>query len=215
MSEASVALRIAEHLLNIGAVTFSPDEPFTWASGLKAPVYCDNRLTLSYPAVRGYIRDGFVRCMEEGGLSPDVIAGTATAGIPHAAWLADRLDLPMVYVRSRPKKHGRGSRIEGRIDAGQTAVVVEDLVSTGGSSRQVVETLRGAGIEVPAILAIFSYGLTAAERAFENLELPLFTLTRFEELFRVAKERGTLSEASIESILDWRADPSRWSAQQI
>lgn len=213
MAERSVARRIAEQLLEIRAVSFALDEPFTWVSGRRAPVYCDNRITISYPDVRRYIRDGFVHSMEEHGLRPDVIAGTATAGIPHAAWLADRLDLPMIYVRSSPKQHGRGSQIEGRIEGGQSAIVIEDLVSTGSSSRAVVDALREAGIDVAAVLAIFSYELDDAARTFANLDVPLHTLTRFDELFRAASARGMLSDSSIQSIRDWRADPVAWSDQ--
>lgn len=211
MSESSAARRIAEHLLRIEAVSFAPEDPFTWASGLRAPVYCDNRVTISYPTVRRHIRDAFARTLEERGLSPNVIAGTATAGIPHAAWLAELLDLPMVYVRSTPKEHGRGAQIEGRLEAGRSVAVIEDLVSTGGSSRAVVEALREAGAEVTAVLAIVSYELDAAARTFADLDLPLYTLTCFDALFEVARENGVLSSASIRSILDWRADPERWS----
>lgn len=175
-------------------------------------MYCDNRITISYPTVRRFIRDGFERAMGEMKVVPDVIAGTATAGIPHAAWLAERLELPMVYVRSRPKDHGQGSQIEGRMEEGSSVVVIEDLVSTGGSSRAVVEALRAAGADVKAVLAIFSYELEAASKTFDELGIPLRTLTRFEALFDVARERGSLSEDAIRSISDWRADPHRWSA---
>lgn len=201
--------------MRIQAVSFSPDAPFTWASGLRSPVYCDNRITISYPDVRRDICEAFQDALQARSDIPEVIAGTATAGIPHAAWLADRLDLPMIYVRSRPKGHGSGSQIEGRLLAGQSVVVIEDLVSTGGSSRHVVEALRDAGARVASVLAIFSYELDAADRTFTDLDVPLHTLTRFQELFDAAREMGTLTEASIGSILEWRANPQQWSDQHI
>jgi len=211
MADDSLARRIAGHLLDVRAVSFAPEEPFTWASGRKAPVYCDNRITISYPVVRRAIRDAFARCLEDHLLRPEVIAGTATAGIPHAAWLADRLDLPLVYVRSSPKRHGRGSQIEGRIEPGQAAVVVEDLVSTGGSSRGVVDALRAAGVDVRGVLAIVSYELEAARQTYDALRVPLHVLTRFDDLFQEAAARGMLSDASVRSIEAWRADPVGWS----
>lgn len=213
MSDYSEARRIAGHLLRIQAVSFSPDAPFTWASGLRSPVYCDNRMTISYPDVRRDICGAFQKSIQARGETPEVIAGTATAGIPHAAWLADRLDLPMIYVRSKPKGHGIGSQIEGRLLKGQTVIVIEDLVSTGGSSRRVVEALRDAGARVSSVHAIFSYELAAADRTFMELDVPLQTITRFQDLFDAAREMGTLTAASAESILEWRANPQKWSDQ--
>lgn len=213
MAEASPSLdrRIAADLLAIGAVSLSPEKPFTWASGLRSPIYCDNRLTLSYPAVRRAISDGFVAALARHGLGPAVVVGTATAGIPHAAWLAERLDLPMAYVRSKPKEHGRGNQVEGRIEAGQGVVVVEDLVSTGLSSVGVVDALKAAGARVLAVLAIFSYGLPDAEAAFARAGVPLHTLTTFDTLLDVALSQNLLSPDLIESLRTWRHDPRSWS----
>ncbi len=213
MSEADrlLARRVAECLLDVQAVRFAPDKPFTLASGLLAPVYCDNRLLLSSPAARRAVCDGFVRVWRMCGLTADIVTGAATAGIPHAAWLADRLDLPMAYARAQSKKHGRGQRIEGGSVAGRSTVVVEDLVSTGGSSCAVVEALREAGADVQAALAIFSQGFASARIAFEKAQTPLYALTGLDALLEAARERDALSDTAIRTILDWRADPEGWS----
>ena len=205
------ARQVAEHLLDVQAIRFAPDEPFTLASGLLAPVYCDNRLLLSSPAARRTVRDGFVHVWKEQGLHADVITGTATAGIPHAAWLADILEMPMAYARAQSKEHGRRCRIEGGSIAGRTTIVVEDLISTGGSSCAVVEALRDAGAEVQAILAIFSHGFAAARQNFEKIKIPLYVLTGLDVLLAAAQEREKLSGAAVRTILDWRADPEGWS----
>ena len=206
-----LARRVAEHLLDVGAVRFAPDEPFTLASGLLAPVYCDNRLLLSSPAARRTVRDGFVRVWKEEGLDAEVITGTATAGIPHAAWLADILERPMAYARAQSKAHGRQCLIEGGNVAGRTTIVVEDAISTGGSSCAVVETLRDAGAEVQAVLAIYSHGFAAARQNFEKARVPLHVLTGLDVLLAAARERETLSGAAARAILEWRADPEAWS----
>ena len=203
---------IAGALLDIGAVMLRPGEPFTWASGLKSPIYCDNRLILGYPNIREQTTAGFVECFQKNRLNPDVIAGTATAGIPHAAWLAHELHLPMIYVRSKPKEHGRGNQIEGPVEPGQTAVVIEDLVSTGKSSIAAVDALQKAGLEVQGVVAIFSYGFDAATRAFEENQVPYFALSNYETLTRVAAERGSLSPEDLASLEAWRADPDGWVA---
>ena len=204
--------RIAGDLLRIKAVTLSPEAPFTWASGLKAPIYCDNRLTMAYPAVRRVLTEGFAARLDEHNLKPEVIVGTATAGIPHAAWLADHLDLPMAYVRSKPKAHGRGNQIEGRLAPGQRVVIVEDLVSTGMSSMKVVEAVRAqAGAEVLALLAIFTYGLPGVADCFAEAGSPFYTLTDFDALTAVAFEQHTLSEDDLQSLKAWQQDPQAWS----
>lgn len=216
MAETSAANRsriIAKELLMIGAVTLRPDNPFTWASGLKSPIYCDNRLTMAYPGVRRAITEGFMALMAEHDLAPNVIAGTATAGIPHAAWLADRLDLPMAYVRSAAKAHGQGKRIEGRIDAGQNVVVVEDLVSTGISSVAVVEAVQEVGATVEGVLAIFTYGLPASVEAFERAGVPLYAVTNYPSLIEVAVSESMLDRASFDTLLEWQQDPVAWSRQ--
>lgn len=211
MADASPARRLARHLLDLEAVVLRPDDPFTWASGLRAPIYCDNRLTLAAPAVRRFIAEQFADRLRARGLAPDVIAGTATAGIPHAAWLADRLDLPLVYVRSKPKAHGRGNQIEGRLASGQQVVLVEDLVSTGGSSLEAVEALRAAGAKVPLVLAIFSYGLPVAAERFARSGVPLETLATFETLLDEAAASGDLSDEALRRLRVWQHDPQAWS----
>ena len=211
-SAPSAARALAADLLDIEAVLLRPEAPFTWSSGLQSPIYCDNRLTMAHPRIRRAIRDGFAACIEAHGLSFDVIAGTATAGIPHAAWLAERLGAPMAYIRSSAKGHGRENQIEGRIAAGQQVLVIEDLVSTGGSALDAVAAVRAAGAEVPAVLAIFSYGLDAAAEAFAEAHVPLHTLTDFPTLLQVAVARGALSEDELSTLQNWRRDPEGWPA---
>lgn len=205
--------KIAAFLLDIGAVDLRPSDPFTWSSGLVAPIYCDNRLTISYPRVRRVIRNGFADILAQQVSSSVTIAGTATAGIPHAAWLAEVADRPMAYVRSSAKGHGQGARIEGVLEAGDHAVVVEDLISTGGSALDAVASLREVGVQVPAVLAIFSYELDAAKTAFRAAEVPRHVLTTFSTLIDVAHERGDLSTEEREVLRDWRADPEAWSVE--
>jgi orotate phosphoribosyltransferase len=205
------ALRMAHHLLRIGAVSLSPSQPFTWASGRLSPVYCDNRLTLGYPNVRSDIAAGFEAILHEQDIPCDVVIGTATAGIPHAAWLADRLDVPMAYVRGAAKAHGRGNQIEGLAPEGAHAVVIEDLVSTGMSSTAVLAPLSERGVQVEAVLAIFTYGLPSADDAFEKAGVPLFTLSSFSALVEAASSTGSLSEAEVDSLRSWYENPSQWS----
>ncbi len=211
MIDTSVARRLAEDLLTIGAVTFRPEKPFTWASGLQSPVYCDNRLTISYPDVRNRIREGFIDALERSGIDPDLIVGTATAGIPHAAWLADSLELPMAYVRARPKEHGKASQVEGLVVSGAHAVVIEDLISTGRSSGITVEALRYEGVIVDAVMAIFSYEMDESIEAFRQLGVSLITLTNLDELFAAARERGWVSDEMVGSLQEWLRDPVGWS----
>ncbi|MEM6326467.1 MAG: orotate phosphoribosyltransferase [Bacteroidota bacterium] len=205
-----LATDIARDLLRIQAVTLRPDDPFTWASGRLAPIYTDNRLTLSHPEVRDRLVDGFVGLARRAG-GADAVSGTATAGIPHATLLADRLGLPLSYVRSRAKGHGRGNQIEGRIEAGQRVLVVEDLVSTGGSVIAAVEALREAGALVQTVLAVFTYGLDAAADAVSDAGFTLRTLTDFPALLDVAREDGHLGEQQIAVLDEWRRDPAAWS----
>lgn len=205
------ARQLATHLLDIEAVLLRPEAPFTWASGLQSPIYCDNRLTMAHPPVRRAIRDGFAARIAAHDLSAEVIAGTATAGIPHAAWLAEALDAPMAYIRSSAKGHGRKNQIEGHIAPGQHVVVIEDLVSTGGSALDAVAAVRAAGAEVAAVLAIFSYGLDAATEAFADANVSLHTLTDFPTLLEVAVERGGLSEDELSTLEAWRRNPEAWS----
>lgn len=202
---------IAEKLLEINAVALKPQEPFTWTSGLRSPIYCDNRLTLSFPSVRKDIAQGLKKLILEHFSNAEVIAGTATAGIPHAAWVSDLLDLPMCYVRSKPKGHGKGNQIEGRVVEGQKVVVVEDLISTGGSVITAVQALREAGCEVLGVVSIFTYGLEKGKEAFAQEGIKSESLTDFPSLIEVAIEKGHVNETDQASLLDWRMDPSAWS----
>jgi orotate phosphoribosyltransferase len=211
MTDIQTERQIAGDLLEIGAVTFASAAPFIWASGLLSPIYCDNRMTMGYPDVRRRIRDAFVDRIRREELRPDLIAGTATAGIPHAAWLAESLDLPMIYVRSKSKGHGKESAIEGPVKEGQRVVVVEDLVSTGGSSVGVVRALSSEKLGVVAVLAIFSYQLQESEQAFSEIGVPLFTLTNFGHLLDVAASAGKLDDRGAESLAAWRTDPWQWT----
>lgn len=213
--ERSRADRLAHDLLSIGAVTIAPDDPFTWASGLRSPIYCDNRVTLGYPDVRRRICTGFAEQLSEAGWAPDVVVGTATAGIPHAAWLAEALDAPMAYVRSSAKAHGRGNQIEGAELEGRQVVVIEDLVSTGGSSLQAVRAVQEAGADVLGVAAIFTYGFDAADAAFSAAGVPLVTLTDYATLIAEVRRTRGLSEVAWASLQAWREDPQAWSARVL
>ncbi len=195
--------QIAQQLLSIGAVELRPNDPFTWASGVKSPIYCDNRLTMSYPAVRKAIADALAETIRREYPDAQVIAGTATAGIPHAAWVAERLDLPMVYVRSKPKGHGQSNLIEGKIQPGQKAVVIEDLISKGGSVLQAAQALQDAGFEVAGIAAIFTYGLPQAEQAIQEAGFTFHTLTDFPALVEQAGESGAIAAADLPMLSEW------------
>jgi orotate phosphoribosyltransferase len=205
---------IARSLLEIGAVSLKIDSPFTWASGRLSPIYCDNRLLMSYPERRREVTKGFVAIIEGQGWSPDVIAGTATAGIPHAAWLADHLGLPMVYVRGSAKQHGKGNRIEGVLEAGKKVVLVEDLISTGGSSIDAAKGVVEAGGELLGVGAIFTYGLEKATTAFADAGFPFATLTTFNVLMEQAIEMGSLSPEHKDVIAEWQQDPAAWSSSR-
>ncbi len=194
---------IARHLLNIGAVELRPEDPFTWASGVQSPIYCDNRLTMSYPEVRKEIAKGLAGLIEEFYPECEVVAGTATAGIPHAAWVSDRLDLPMVYVRSKPKEHGQGNMVEGKIEAGKKVVVVEDLISKGGSVLQAAEGLKAAGFDVLGIAAIFTYDLPQSMEAITEAGLTFHTLTDFPALVEEAAAAGAIQEKDLPMLADW------------
>ncbi|MFB1049631.1 orotate phosphoribosyltransferase [Paraliobacillus sp. JSM ZJ581] len=200
----SINKQLANDLYQIKAVQIKPDRSFTWTSGIKSPIYCDNRLTLSYPDIRNRIAAAFVKEVKQLEEQPDCIAGCATAGIPHAAWLADKLNLPMAYVRSKPKGHGKGNQIEGKVMKGQKVVVIEDLISTGGSAIETAEVLRQDGIEVLAVLAIFTYGLPQTMRSFEQHDLLLRTLTNFDTLITLLSDEGTITAEEYQSLIDWR-----------
>ncbi len=201
--------QLATALLEIEAVTLSPSQPYTWASGLRSPIYCDNRLTLSSPEVRSMIADLLTQQVKS--LQVDVIAGTATAGIPHAALVADRLNLPMVYVRGSAKQHGKGNQIEGRIKPGQRVVVIEDLLSTGKSSIEAAEALRQAGAEVVQIQAIFSYGMSRLQANLTAANLKATSLLNFSELLETAVATSAISRDEQKQLLAWSIDPVAWS----
>lgn len=202
---------IAKHLLEIKAVFLAPDEPFTWASGLHSPIYCDNRMTMSYPAVRRDIAKALADKIKTEFPEVEVIAGTATAGIPHAAWVAELLDLPMVYIRSKPKDHGKGNQIEGRITPNQKMVVIEDLISTGGSVLEACAAAKKEGADVLGVAAIFSYQLPKGYANFEAAGLPYVTITNYSELLEVAKESGYINHEQFATLLEWKKDPKAWS----
>lgn len=196
--------QIAQSLLDIGAVALSPNDLFTWSSGIKSPIYCDNRVTLGYPEVRNAIRDGLIELIQTHFKDAENVSGTATAGIPHAAFISEKLDMPMSYVRSKSKSHGKQNQIEGAPSKGKKIVVVEDLISTGGSSLVAAEALREAGAEVLGVVAIFTYGLAKADQMFKDADIPFYTLSDYNELIDVAKEQGKISESDIQSLVEWR-----------
>lgn len=204
---------VAKDLLEIHAVMLSPDHPYAWASGLHSPIYTDNRLTISYPAVRRSIYHGMVELIKNHFPSAKVIAGTATAGIPHAAWVAEEMGLPLVYVRSKPKDHGRGKQIEGVIKPGAEVVVIDDLISTGGSVLNAVAAVNKAGAKVVGVVAVFTYQLPAAAQNFAAQGLKYYAVTNYPTLVNVAKEQGLISADHLASLNDWRQDPATWSKQ--
>ena len=200
--------QIAHDLLSIGAVFLRPDEPFTWASGIKSPIYCDNRLTLTAPAVRTHVEEGLVEVIRTHYPEAEVLMGTSTAGIAHAAIVGHLMDLPMGYVRSGNKDHGRQNRIEGKLLPGQKVVVVEDLISTGGSCIEVVEALREAGAEVLGIVSIFTYGLKKGIDRMEAANVKNVSLSNFDAVCEVAAEEGKIKTEDIERLKKFRANPS-------
>ncbi|MFD2208762.1 orotate phosphoribosyltransferase [Virgibacillus halophilus] len=195
---------IEKGLLEIKAVQINPSDWFTWTSGIKAPIYCDNRLTMGYPRLRRKITESFVRMLKDAEWEPDIIAGCATAGVPHAAWLADVLELPLVYVRSEAKKHGKGKQIEGIVKPGQKVLAVEDLISTGTSSIKVSEALREAGAEVLGVFAIFTYGLEKATANFARASLPWYTIAKFDQLLAYMLADKQLTVEEHQQLLAWR-----------
>ncbi|MBM0065227.1 orotate phosphoribosyltransferase [Alkalicoccobacillus gibsonii] len=197
----------AENLLSIEAVSLKPADPFTWSSGIKSPIYCDNRLTLSYPKVRREIAKGLAQLIKTNYPDVDVIAGTATAGIPHAAWVSDELELPMIYVRGSAKGHGKQKRIEGKLEAGQKVVVIEDLISTGGSSLSAVEAVREDGAEVLGVAAIFTYELEKASDQLKAADVEATVLTDYTTLIQVAKETHVITEQEQSMLSKWRENP--------
>ena len=206
----TAAEAIAEKLLQINAVKLNVEQPFTWASGWKSPIYCDNRKALGYPYVRDFIKSELCAVIFEHFAAADAIAGVATAGISWGAMAADQLKLPFMYVRPKPKEHGMGNQIEGLYEKGQRVVVVEDLISTGKSSLQVCEVLRNEGMIIEGMVSIFNYGFAQATAAFENAEIKLHSLSNYETLIKNAQKQGALSESQLNSLLNWRENPSEW-----
>lgn len=205
----NIANEVAEKLLQINAVKLNPQNPFTWASGIKSPIYCDNRLVLSFPAVRTFVIQAFADKSAQ--FEPfDIVAGVATAGIPHGALLADRLEKPFIYVREKAKSHGRQNQIEGNIFEGARVLLIEDLISTGGSSLKAVETLREAGCVVVGVLAIFSYGFQKAEDVFQAAHCPFDTLSYYDALVERAIEMQYISPNDLETLKSWRVSPTEW-----
>jgi orotate phosphoribosyltransferase len=207
------AEKTAELLLQINAIKLNPKNPFTWASGWKSPIYCDNRLTLSFPPIRNYIREEFEKAIEKHFGKPDVIAGVATGAIGIGILTAEIMGLPFVYVRPEPKKHGRQNQIEGFLQKGQNVVVVEDLISTGGSSIQAVQALREAGANVKGMVAIFTYGFPVAEENFRSANVELCTLSNYRHLLSLAVARKYITEEEQRALAQWNEDPAHWDAE--
>lgn len=201
---------LAQSLMQIKAIKLQPANPFTWASGWKSPIYCDNRKTLSYPAIRNEIKEAFVKTIIEKFGKPDVIAGVATGAIAIGMLVAEAMQLPFIYVRPKPKDHGLGNMIEGEVPVGKKVVVVEDLISTGKSSLNAVEALRAANIEIMGMVAIFTYGFKIAEQNFENSNIELHTLSNYNVLIQTALETGYVKESDLETLEQWRNDPGTW-----
>ncbi len=204
------AQKTAELLLQINAIKLQPQKPFTWASGWKSPIYCDNRITLSYPEIRNFLREHLANQIEQLYGSPDAIAGVATGAIGIGALVADYLNLPFCYVRPEAKQHGRQNKIEGYIEANQNVVVVEDLISTGKSSLLAVEALREANVNVKGMVAIFTYGFDIAEENFKNADVELHTLSDYRNLLKQAENSQYISAAEVSLLSKWREDPSNW-----
>ena len=204
------AKKTAELLLQINAIKLNPKNPFTWASGWKSPIYCDNRITLSFPPIRNYIREEFSKHIEKLYGKPDVIAGVATGAIGIGMLVAEYMGLPFVYVRPEPKKHGRQNQVEGFLQKGQTVVVVEDLISTGNSSLMAVEALKAAGANVKGMVAIFTYGFDVSAENFKNANVSLNTLGDYSTLLELAVAKQYITEAEEETLKEWRKNPSVW-----
>ena len=205
------AEKTAELLLQINAIKLNPKNPFTWASGWNSPIYCDNRLILSFPAIRNFVREEFSKNIEKEFGKPDVIAGVATGAIGIGILVAEELGLPFVYVRPEPKKHGRQNQVEGFLQKGQNVVVVEDLISTGNSSLLAVEALKEAGANIKGMAAIFTYGFAIAEENFKNANVDLKTLSNYENLLHLAVAKNYITENELKTLQEWRESPSTWN----
>ncbi|BAH81680.1 orotate phosphoribosyltransferase [Streptococcus dysgalactiae] len=206
----TLASRIAADLLDIQAVYLKPENPFTWASGIKSPIYTDNRITLSYPETRNLIENSFVDTIKDHFPEVEVIAGTATAGIPHGAIIADKMSLPFAYIRSKPKDHGAGNQIEGRVLKGQKMVIIEDLISTGGSVLDAAAAAKREGADVLGVVAIFTYELPKASQNFEEAGVQLITLSTYSDLIQVAKEKGYITADGLQLLQKFKEDQENW-----
>jgi orotate phosphoribosyltransferase len=206
----STQIEVTKKLLELNTIKIQPSSPFTWASGWKSPIYCDNRKILSYPATRSYIRDKFAKIIREKYPQADVIAGVATGAIAHGALVADKLELPFIYVRSKPKGHGLENLIEGEMKPGQKVVVIEDLVSTGISSLKAAEAINNFGAEVIGMLSIFTYNFAHARESFKKANIELTPLSRYQILIDLALEMGEISKDQVETLMEWREDPANW-----
>ncbi len=214
-SNIEVGLQVADYLLQIKAIELKPQAPFSWASGLKSPIYCDNRKTLSFPVCRTHIRQQFVNAILEKFGTPDIIAGVATGGIAIGALVAQEMGVPYAYVRSEAKKHGLGNQVEGVVEPNQKVVVIEDLISTGKSSLSAVTALREAGLDVMGMVAIFTYDFDIAKKAFEDAKVELHTLTDYHALLQQALKKEYITEEQLRTLKVWREDPAAWSAAYL
>jgi orotate phosphoribosyltransferase len=208
--DKQIAAQVATKLLQIEAIRLQPEKPFTWASGWKSPIYCDNRLALSYPDVRTFIKENLVKAIRANFTEVEAIAGVATAGIPQGALIADSMDLPFIYVRSKPKGHGMENMIEGKINPGQKVVVIEDLVSTGGSSLKAVQDLKNAGFEVLGMVAIFTYGFDLATNNFKEANIKLVCLSDYASMLPQALADDYIDDQTLASLVEWRKSPGSW-----
>ena len=210
MESNTLSQEVAQNLLKVEAIKLRPDNPFKWSSGWNSPIYCDNRISLSYPSIRSYVKSGLSALIKGYYSDCEVVAGVATAGIAQGALVADFLELPFCYVRPEPKKHGMGNQIEGRIEKGQKVVLVEDLISTGGSSLKAADALIEAGAEVLGIVAIFSYGFQVADDNFAEKNLSFYTLSDYNTLIEEAVKLNYVTEPQLVTLQDWRTNPSEW-----
>ena len=209
----SIAKKTAEVLLQINAIKLNPRDPFTWASGWKSPIYCDNRMVLSFPAVRNYIKEAIAKNLEKEFGKPDVIAGVATGAIGIGALVAEFLGLPFIYVRPQAKKHGRQNQIEGFVEKGQNVVVIEDLISTGNSSLVAVDALKAVGVNVKGMVAIFTYGFDISKENFKTNNVNLFTLSNYESLLEQAQDTNFINQNEADILSKWNTNPSEWTGK--
>lgn len=208
--QQETAGKVASLLLDIEAIKLNYKTPFTWSSGWKSPIYCDNRLALSYPMIRTFIKESLAQTIKTNFAQVEYIAGVATAGVPQGALVAEALELPYVYVRPKPKDHGMGNLIEGKIEKGKKVVLIEDLISTGGSSLKAAQALKEAGFEVLGMVAIFTYGFDEAEKSFEKANIPLVCLSDFNHMLKEAVDKKYLDEKQLVYVKSWRVDPGNW-----